>query len=145
MTVDLKVTETIQTVSIDAPVSPNPDPLPIGRSEVRPSVDGSRGEGVNLKGAASPAQREVVRPETVLRLVDVSKRFGATPAIDRVSFEVKRGEIVGVIGRSGAGSRRSSAVSTGSKSRIAGASRCSARTSCRSASAICAGSACVWA
>jgi D-methionine transport system ATP-binding protein len=39
----------------------------------------------------------------VLRLVDVSKRFGATPAIDGVSFEVKRGEIVGIIGRSGAG------------------------------------------
>jgi D-methionine transport system ATP-binding protein len=39
----------------------------------------------------------------VLRLVDVSKRFGATLAIDGVSFEVKRGEIVGVIGRSGAG------------------------------------------
>ena len=39
----------------------------------------------------------------MLRLADVSKRFGATPAIDGVSFEVKRGEIVGVIGRSGAG------------------------------------------
>src|ERR1700722_19277789 len=49
------------------------------------------------------AQREAFRGETVLRLVDVSKRFGATPAIDGVSFEVSRGEIVGVIGRSGAG------------------------------------------
>jgi D-methionine transport system ATP-binding protein len=58
---------------------------------------------VELKGAASPARREGVQRETVLRLVDVSKRFGATPAIDGVSFEVKRGEIVGVIGRSGAG------------------------------------------
>jgi D-methionine transport system ATP-binding protein len=43
------------------------------------------------------------QPDTVLRLVDVRKRFGATAAIDGVSFEVKRGEIVGVIGRSGAG------------------------------------------
>jgi D-methionine transport system ATP-binding protein len=47
--------------------------------------------------------REAVERESVLRLVDVSKRFGATPAIDGVSFEVKRGEILGVIGRSGAG------------------------------------------
>lgn len=39
----------------------------------------------------------------MLRLAGVSKSFGATPAIEGVSFEVKRGEIVGVIGRSGAG------------------------------------------
>jgi D-methionine transport system ATP-binding protein len=49
------------------------------------------------------ARREPAERETVLRLVNVSKRFGATPAIEGVSFEVKRGEIVGIIGRSGAG------------------------------------------
>jgi D-methionine transport system ATP-binding protein len=103
MTVDLKATESIQTVSIDAPIRRNPDPLPITRSEERPSVDGVGGARVDLNGVASSAQRGVVQRETVLRLVDVSKRFGATPAIDSVSFEVKRGEIVGVIGRSGAG------------------------------------------
>jgi D-methionine transport system ATP-binding protein len=54
-------------------------------------------------GLAPPAQREALQRETVLRLVNVSKRFGATPAIEGVSFEVKRGEIVGIIGRSGAG------------------------------------------
>ena len=54
-------------------------------------------------GPARSAQREALQRETVLRLVNVSKRFGATPAIEGVSFEVKRGEIVGVIGRSGAG------------------------------------------
>jgi D-methionine transport system ATP-binding protein len=52
---------------------------------------------------APSVRRQPAERETVLRLVDVSKRFGATPAIDGVSFEVKRGEIVGVIGRSGAG------------------------------------------
>ena len=50
-----------------------------------------------------PRDASRLERETVLRLVDVSKRFGATPAIEGVSFEVKRGEIVGVIGRSGAG------------------------------------------
>jgi D-methionine transport system ATP-binding protein len=49
------------------------------------------------------ARREPAERETVLRLADVSKRFGATPAIEGVSFEVRRGEIVGIIGRSGAG------------------------------------------
>ena len=52
---------------------------------------------------SAPPRREALQRETVLRLVDVSKRFGATPAIEGVSFEVKRGEIVGIIGRSGAG------------------------------------------
>jgi D-methionine transport system ATP-binding protein len=103
MRVDLRVTERIQTVSTDAPVRPNLDPLPIARSGGSSSVDEAGGARVELKGAASPARREGVQRETVLRLVDVSKRFGATPAIDGVSFEVKRGEIVGVIGRSGAG------------------------------------------
>src|ERR1700733_8450204 len=54
-------------------------------------------------GPARSAQREALQRETVLRLVNVSKRFGATPAIEGVSFEVKRGEIVGIIGRRGAG------------------------------------------
>jgi D-methionine transport system ATP-binding protein len=41
--------------------------------------------------------------ETMLRLVDVAKRYGTIAAIDGVSLELPRGEIVGVIGRSGAG------------------------------------------
>jgi D-methionine transport system ATP-binding protein len=52
---------------------------------------------------SAQSRRDLAERDTVLRLVDVSKRFGATPAIDGVSFEVRRGEIVGVIGRSGAG------------------------------------------
>jgi D-methionine transport system ATP-binding protein len=49
------------------------------------------------------SRHEPLQRETVLSLFNVSKRFGATPAIGGVSFEVKRGEIVGIIGRSGAG------------------------------------------
>ncbi len=38
-----------------------------------------------------------------LTLADVSKRFGETTAVDTVSIEIKPGQFVGVIGRSGAG------------------------------------------
>jgi len=39
----------------------------------------------------------------VVRLTDVHRRFGETPALNGVSLEVGKGEIVGLIGRSGAG------------------------------------------
>lgn len=39
----------------------------------------------------------------MLRLSGVAKRFGAQAAIADISLEVRRGEILGVIGRSGAG------------------------------------------
>lgn len=41
--------------------------------------------------------------EEVVRLTDVKRRFGTTAALDGISLTVKRGEILGIIGRSGAG------------------------------------------
>jgi D-methionine transport system ATP-binding protein len=41
--------------------------------------------------------------EDVVRLADLKRRFGATPALDGVSLSVRKGEILGIIGRSGAG------------------------------------------
>jgi D-methionine transport system ATP-binding protein len=40
---------------------------------------------------------------TLLRLSGVTKKFGAYAAIEDISLDVRRGEILGVIGRSGAG------------------------------------------
>jgi D-methionine transport system ATP-binding protein len=34
---------------------------------------------------------------------DVKRRFGTTPALDGISLTVRKGEILGIIGRSGAG------------------------------------------
>jgi D-methionine transport system ATP-binding protein len=42
-------------------------------------------------------------PEDVVRLIDLKRRFGSTPALDGVSLGVRKGEILGIIGRSGAG------------------------------------------
>jgi len=39
----------------------------------------------------------------ILRLADVSRRFGGLVAVNRVSFELKAGEVVGLIGPNGAG------------------------------------------
>jgi phosphonate transport system ATP-binding protein len=42
-------------------------------------------------------------PFFMLRLVDVTRRFGRNTAVDEVMIEVPQGQMVGVIGRSGAG------------------------------------------
>ena len=42
-------------------------------------------------------------PQELVRLVDLKRRFGATPALDGISLTVRKGEILGIIGRSGAG------------------------------------------
>ena len=42
-------------------------------------------------------------PSPVIRVSNIRKAYGATVAVDDVSFEVERGEIFGVIGPIGAG------------------------------------------
>jgi len=83
------------------------------------------------------SSRQPAARETVLRLVDVSKRFGATAAINGVSFDVKSGEIVGVIGRSGAGKSTLIRCLNDWNNPTAAASKCWGRTSRPSPSAIC--------
>ncbi|RWB24827.1 ATP-binding cassette domain-containing protein, partial [Mesorhizobium sp.] len=46
---------------------------------------------------------DVRTPVDVVRLTDVRRRFGTTAALDGVSLSVRKGEILGIIGRSGAG------------------------------------------
>lgn len=50
-----------------------------------------------------PVAVEPAGSQDVVRLVDLKRRFGATAALDGVSLTVKKGEILGIIGRSGAG------------------------------------------
>lgn len=41
--------------------------------------------------------------ETVIELNGLTKYFGARPVVDRLSFQVRRGEVLAFIGRNGAG------------------------------------------
>ncbi|WP_112802392.1 methionine ABC transporter ATP-binding protein [Rhizobium sp. SYY.PMSO] len=54
----------------------------------------------SIDGQAPP---ERSTGDEIIRLVDVRRRFGTTPALDGISLTARRGEIVGIIGRSGAG------------------------------------------
>ncbi len=55
------------------------------------------------RGVVEEAQQVVSLPESVVSLHKVSRRFGETQALNQVSLKVRKGEILGIIGRSGAG------------------------------------------
>ncbi|MBZ9963935.1 methionine ABC transporter ATP-binding protein [Mesorhizobium sp. BR1-1-2] len=50
-----------------------------------------------------PIQGQPDASQDVVRLLDLRRRFGATAALDGISLTVRKGEILGIIGRSGAG------------------------------------------
>lgn len=50
-----------------------------------------------------PSATEPSATDAVVRLIDVRRRFGETPALDGVSLTIHKGEVLGLIGRSGAG------------------------------------------
>ncbi len=53
--------------------------------------------------ASRPVEPARGYSEEIVRLVDLKRRFGETPALEGVSLTVRQGEILGIIGRSGAG------------------------------------------
>lgn len=42
-------------------------------------------------------------PEPLLRVISLSKRHGGLSALDDISFELEPGEVLGLVGRHGAG------------------------------------------
>jgi len=54
-------------------------------------------------GSIDPGGRVHYDLRSMIRVQDVSKRYGSTLAVDRVSFEIRPGEVVGFLGPNGAG------------------------------------------
>lgn len=63
---------------------------------------GTVSEGVMRQAATAVAQKGEEGKE-ILRVSGVTVRFGGVTALDRVSFQVKRGDVCGLIGPNGAG------------------------------------------
>lgn len=57
----------------------------------------------HFAATAETTDQAAATPQDVVRLVDLKRRFGTTPALDGISLTVRKGEILGIIGRSGAG------------------------------------------
>ncbi len=55
----------------------------------------------------------MVTPVKLLETVDLVKRYGNRTVVDRVSYRVHRGEIVGLLGRNGAGKTTSFRITIG--------------------------------
>ncbi len=60
-------------------------------------------EQVNLGSALSPSTEAVDREDVVIEVREVERWFGDFHAVKRISFDVKRGEVFGLLGANGAG------------------------------------------
>jgi branched-chain amino acid transport system ATP-binding protein len=71
-----------------------------------------RKRSLDLSGEALP-HRAFSPDETILKVEKSSKRFGGLVAVNALSFEVRRGEILGLIGPNGAGKSTMFNLATG--------------------------------
>ena len=66
-------------------------------------VERAEHEAAVAEAVAPDREIEVEVGETLLEMSDVTVRFGGLVALDHVSFDIRRGEILGLIGPNGAG------------------------------------------
>jgi ABC-2 type transport system ATP-binding protein len=74
----------------------------VWRPKYRPNV---LMEGVDNYYSNKPLVKYIKRrnPMTILKVDNITKKFGTLTALDRISFEMEQGEVLGFIGPNGAG------------------------------------------
>ncbi|WP_122816846.1 branched-chain amino acid ABC transporter permease/ATP-binding protein [Nocardioides pantholopis] len=78
------------------------DPVEARHGAVEPTGSPLQ-QRMRLEGLVERPADEVTRPGPVLSVEGISRRFGGVVAVDGASFDLQRGEILGVIGPNGAG------------------------------------------
>jgi ABC-2 type transport system ATP-binding protein len=62
---------------------------------------------------ASLSASRITSSDTIVRLENVQKRFGSFQALEEISFELKKGEVLGFLGPNGAGKTTTMRILTG--------------------------------
>src|SRR5258707_12040920 len=76
--------------------------------------DGIRDIGVTgVQTCALPISKDLLRFSTLIKVENLSKSFGSKSAVDGVSFEVGKGEVLGFLGPNGAGKSTTMRMITG--------------------------------
>jgi ABC-2 type transport system ATP-binding protein len=70
---------------------------------LRESIGAQSAAASNVEPLEGTAARMQDRTENVIEVHDLVRKFGDFTAVDRVSFEVRRGEVFGLLGPNGAG------------------------------------------
>lgn len=65
------------------------------------------------EGNTATETAPVKKDDAVIRICDLTKKYGAKKAINKISFDVKRGEILGFLGPNGAGKSTTMNIITG--------------------------------
>lgn len=80
------------------------DPAEVRAAEETMDQSGPDRQSLVLRRPSGQASRIAVpEGQVILRVEDLRKHFGGVKAVDGVSFDIRRGEIVGLIGPNGAG------------------------------------------
>src|SRR5947208_820212 len=108
-----------------------------GATSTQPSANG-RGKGRGTLGETLLEVNDLVMHFPLTQGIIFQRKVGAVQAVDGVSFTIKKGETLGLVGESGCGKSTTGRAILQLYKPTAGQSSSSARTSPRSTAARCA-------